>query len=131
MDDTLTPITNGDCQKNRTQEWLDNHPHASSGLNGTLCDNDHDDQGVATRLYSLCLRLLRFLCRHKQNISSRRNRVSLLKEELGRLYLWGEAFEDGKLDRALEYSDDVRDNVLDSLRDVGKILLRGTVHQLA
>ena len=132
MDDILTSITSGDCPRNWTQEWLVGHVHAPSGTNGTLRDerdNFEDNQGFATRLYSLCLCLLRYLCRQEQNIASKRHRVSTLKEELGRLYLWGEAFKNGKLDRALEYSDDVRGNVLDSLRDIGKLLLRGMIHR--
>ncbi len=55
--------------------------------------------------------------------------MSALKEEFGKLYLWGEAFRNGKLDRALQYSDDVLVNVLDSLGDIGELLLHGMVHR--
>ena len=51
----------------------------------------------------------------------------MLKDELGKLYLWGQAFGDDKLDRALEYSDEVRGNVLESLGDIGRLLLRGII----
>lgn len=129
MDDALTSTTSGNDQKSWTQEWLDGHLYASSGPKGTLPENFVDDQGFATRLYTLCLCLLRYLCRHEQKISSKTHHASALKEELGRLYLWGEAFKDGKLDRALEYCDDVRGNVLDSLRDIGKLLLCSMIHR--
>lgn len=129
MDDTSTSTTSRHGQKSWTQEWLDSHLHASPGSKGTLPENFVDDQGFATRLYTLCLYLLRYLCRQEQNISSKSHHTSALKEELGRLYLWGEAFKDGKLDRALEYCDDVRGNVLDSFRDIGKLLLRSMIHR--
>lgn len=125
MDDTLTSVSSANGQRDRTQEWLDGHLYSSSGFSETSDDNDDEDQDLATRLYSLCLRLLLFLCRREQNLPSKSHNVSDLKEELGKLYLWGEAFRSGKLDRALEYSDDVRGNVLDSLGDIGEILLRG------
>ena len=127
MEDALTSIRSAGGQRNWMQDWLHGQPHASPEPNETSSDNNDNDQGFATRLYSLCLRLLRYLCKQEQNDSSKRHRVSSLREELGRLYLWGEAFGNGKLDRALEYSDDVRGNVLESLRDIAKLLLRGIV----
>ena len=91
-------------------------------LNETLSANDDEEQDFAARLYSVCLHLLRVLCR-------KRPTVSALKEELGKLYLWGEAFKNGKLDQALQYSDDVLVNVLDSLGEIGELLLTGMVHR--
>lgn len=113
------------------QDWLYGQSYASPEPKETSSDNNDSHQGFAARLYSLCLRLLRYLCQQDQNDSSKRHRVSSLKEELGKLYLWGEAFGNGKLDRALEYSDDVRGNVLESLRDIAKLLLRGIIYQLS
>ena len=112
-------------------DWLHAQPDTSPEPNEALDYSSDNDQDFAARLYSLCLRLLRYLCQQERNISSKKHRVSSLKEELGRLYLWGEAFGNGKLDRALEYSDDVRGNVLDSFRDIAKLLLRGNIHQLS
>lgn len=129
MEDALTSIRNAGRQRNWMQDWLIGQPYAPPEPNETLNDNNDNDQSFAARLYSLCLRLLRYLCQQEQNDPSKRHRVSSLKEELGRLYLWGEAFANGKLDRALEYSDDVRGNVLESLRDIAKLLLRGILYQ--
>lgn len=125
MDDTLTLVSSANDQRDRTQEWLDGNRYSSSGVNETLNDNDSEDQDFATRLYSLCLHLLLFLCQREQNVPSKKSKAANLKEELGKLYLW--AFRSGKLDRALEYSNDVRGNVLDSLGGIGKILLRGMI----
>ena len=129
MDDTLASSSSATGQKNRTQEWLDNHSYSSSYPSEFPDDEDAQEQDLATRLYSLCLRLLLFLCQQEHTIPSKSYEVPKLKEELGKLYLWGEAFRHGKLDRALEYSDDVRGNVLDSLGNIGKTLLHGTIVQ--
>lgn len=124
MKDVVKAVSDANNEKNRTREWLDAHSDTSPDLAGGLA-NSEDDQGIAARLYSLCLRVLRQMCRQEQYQSSSGNSISMLKEELGKLYLWGEAFRDGKLDRALEYSDEVRSNVLESLGDIGRLLLRG------
>ena len=114
-------------QKNWTLEWLNARSYKSSGPEGGLV-NGENDLGLAARLYSLCLRVLRQICRQEQYNSSSRNSISKPKEELGKLYLWGQAFRDGKLDRALEYSDEVRGNVLELLGHIGRLLLRGKIY---
>lgn len=129
IEDALTSIRSAGRQRNWMQDWLYAQPNVSPEPDETSSDNNDNDQGFAARLYSLCLRLLRYLCQQEQIDSPKRSRVSGLKEELGRLYLWGEAFGNGKLDRALEYSDDVRGSVLESLMDIAKLLLRGTIYQ--
>ena len=115
------------AEKNWTQEWLNTYSRTSLAPEGGLA-NGEEDPGIATRLYTLCLYVLRQICRQEQCKSLSANGISTLKEELGKLYLWGEAFKNGKLDRALEYSDEVRDTVLESLGDIGRILLRGKVY---
>ena len=106
MDHTLTSVGSANGQRGRTQEWLERH--SSSNFDETLTYNDNEDQDFAARLYSLCLHLILFLCQREEDTPSRRQKAPKLKEELGKLYLWGEAFQSGKLDRALGYSDDVR-----------------------
>ena len=119
MNDPLIVTNRVIGKDDRTQAWLHANPYISA--------NTKDDLGIAARLYSLCLHVLRQLCRQGERGSSCGNGTSMLKEELGKLYLWGQAFEDGKLDRALEYSDKVRSNVLESLGDIGGLLLRGKI----
>ena len=46
-------------------------------------------------------------------------------EDYHKLYLWGEVFDTGELDKALEQSDDLRDSVVDLLGTIGHLLLRG------
>ena len=116
-----------------TQEWLD----AASSTPVTLDekfeftaadvepDQDEYSQGLATRLYQLGRQGLQQLCRRKEKIPRLNLSQSALREELGRLYLWGEAFENGKLEKALEQSEDLRDTVLDFLCAIGDSIIRG------
>ena len=49
----------------------------------------------------------------------------LLKEELDKLYMWGESFGPGELDKALNESEELRDNVLDLLVNLGELVICG------
>ncbi len=87
-----------------------------------------DDQGFGARLYHLCLRALQEFYIQKREKRTSRSRSAGLRECLGRLYLWGESFGNGELDRALEESDELRESVLERLSHIGKLLLRGKTH---
>jgi hypothetical protein len=89
-------------------------------------DMDHaEDEGLPTQLYMLCLNTLKDLCFQGQHQLRGRAQSLLLREELMKLYLWGEGFGPGELETALEYSDDTRYIVLDILGGVGHLILRG------
>lgn len=107
-----------------TQKWLDT---SCSGLASPdeSSVNFEEDQGFAARLYWACLRVLGHLCGQAKDRLSSTLRPLLLKEELGKLYLWGESFGLGELDDALDHADDLRNIVLNLLGDVGRSLLRG------
>jgi hypothetical protein len=117
--------TRGSSPSNRdTRKWLES---TSSNLKTTYYQVLHPkvEEGLASQLYSLCRSTLRDLCVKKECIPTRSAQSVLLQEELTKLYLWGESFGPGELDIALEYSDDTRYSVLDTLGDVGRLLLRG------
>ena len=115
------------------QEWLDAENSTPIALDEEFgftpadVDPDHQeyDQGLATRLYQLGRQGLQQLCRQEGYIPRLNSSQSALREELGRLYLWGEAFENGKLDKALEQSEDLRDTVLEFLCAIGDSIIRG------
>ena len=115
------------------QEWLDaesSTPIALDeefGFTAADVEPDHDkyNQGLATRLYQLGRQGLQQLCRQNKNIPRLDSSQSALREELGRLYLWGEAFENRHLDKALEQSEDLRDTVLEFLCAIGDSVTRG------
>ena len=97
------------------------------GFTAADVESDHDNynQGLATRLYRLGRQGLQNLCRQKKNIPQLDSSQSALREELGKLYLWGEAFENGDLDKALEQSEDLRNTVLEFLCAIGYSIIRG------
>ena len=103
-------------KENLTLDWVQRH------RSNTLDDFDDETHGgLASRLYLLCLDLLRRIFSQQESPKKGSN---ALREELGKFYLWGREYADGKLDEALEYSEDVKIEVLDSLGSVGRSLLR-------
>ena len=110
-----------DGRRNHLLRWLDTH--ASGPIaNDAPPLKAEDEQGFVGRLYGLCLRELQGFHRQQRDISKSRSNV--LRECLGRLYLWGEPFGSGDLDKALGQCDELRDNVLERLVYIGKLLLR-------
>lgn len=85
------------------------------------------DEGFAARLYVSCLRTLQQLYRRERDYSPPKQRAHVLKEELGKLYLWGEHFGAGELDEALTQSDDLKENVIELLSGIGKSMLKGKI----
>ncbi len=77
----------------------------------------------------LCFESLRLFCRNEIGLSFRgvvsNADFRKLKDELEKLFLWGEAFKDGKLDRALEMDDESRISVLQLLIDIGEVIVNG------
>ena len=111
----------GDGRSNHVLQWLDAHASGLIANDAPPLDGE-DEQGFVGRLYELCLRELQDFHRQQRDISESRSKV--LRECLGRLYLWGEPFGSGGLDKALGQSDELRDNVLERLGHIGKLLLR-------
>ena len=73
----------------------------------------------------LLLLILRHLRRKCQNKGVLQPPDSTLKEELGRLFLWGEAFDKDELENALDQCEELRNDVIDLLAEVGAFLLQG------
>ena len=104
-------------QENLTQDWVQRHRSNSQDD-----EDDESHRGLASRLYLLCLGLLRQRVFLQQKSSKKGSNA--LREELGKFYLWGNELADGKLDQALGYSEDIESEVLDLLRNVGRSLLQ-------
>ncbi len=125
--DAATLISGGDDHKEFMQQWLDTNKSSSVDFART-CPGERDidrEEGFASRFYSTCLRGFQQLCRQEQERYAHGSRSSLLKEELDRLYMWGESFGPGELDKALGESEEIRDNVLDLLVNLGELVIRG------
>jgi len=73
------------------QQWLvDDASSSPSYPRATI--GETEDEDLPTRLYTRCLYVFRYLCKQEAKIASTRTRSLALKEELGKLYLWGRAF---------------------------------------
>ena len=109
------------------QQWLDSNESTSVDFAGTGAGERGIDreEGFASRFYCTCLREFQRLCRQEQKGYAHGPRSYLLKEELDKLYMWGESFGPGSLDKALEESEELRDNVLDLLVNLGELLICG------
>ena len=103
-------------QESLTLDWVRRHRS-----NNSDDDNEEAHRGLASSLYLLCLALLRQIFLQRKSSKKGSN---ALREELGKFYLWGHELADRKLDRALEYSKDIKSEVLDSLSSVGRAVLR-------
>ena len=83
----------------------------------------------AARLYSICINVMKHLCKFKPIFTSDANpehiNMNKLKEARQKFFLWGEDFGDGRLDKALERSDDSKEVVMELLSDIGYILTGG------
>ncbi|CAD6591965.1 MAG: hypothetical protein ASARMPRED_005885 [Alectoria sarmentosa] len=122
MRDSLSK-NGGDGRSDYLLHWLDADTSDSTANDG-FSAGDEDEQGFVARLYQACLRALQNIYRQERFKGSSRSRSSVLRESLGKFYLWGEPFGVGELDRALQQSDELRDNVLERLGHIGRLLLR-------
>lgn len=110
-------------QREETQQWIDTNSRYQAGDPGSAASQE-SDQTLITCLYTRCLNILRLLRRSAQRICVPDLRASLIREEHEVLYLWGENLGGGKLDNALEQSDDLRADVLGLLVQIGKSALQ-------
>ena len=81
---------------------------------------------AAASLYKDCLAYFTALSQ-SDSLSSDLKERKLFKRELGRLYLWGEDLQDGKLQVVLRRSTDLRNTVLRLLVALGKALVKSNV----
>ena len=125
--DTVISVTGGDDHKEFMQQWLDSNESTSVKSARTCAGEPGIDrgEGFASRFYSICLRGFQQLCRQKQKEYAHGSGSYILKEELDKLYLWGESFGPGELDKALGDSEEIRDNVLDLLVNLGELVICG------
>ena len=107
-------------------QWLD---ASGPAVNHVAPADNEDNQGLAGRLYQLCLHAMEKFYRQHQHQPSSKLRSNLVRECLGRFYLWGEPFGVGRLDKAFRQSDELRDSVLERLEHIGKLLLRSKLFQ--
>jgi hypothetical protein len=107
-------------------KWLDRHQKAAV-LRNASTNLDHE-VGFAATVYQTCLQLFGEMWK---SFNKDRNRPrawqAKTRENLSRLVLWGDLFDQGRLDACLDRSTDIRDCVLEGFNDIGKTLIEGTV----
>lgn len=80
---------------------------------------------AAVSLYKECLMYFSALSRSEFTVHDRARRI-VMQENLAKLFLWGEDFQDGKLVMILDHSIDLRDSVLRLLVALTSTLIKGT-----
>lgn len=103
-----------------TQEWIDGNNFQR------LPQEDQADLSFAQELYAACLRFFTTVVQGISRLSdenAKKYQFNILKEESGRLYLWGSGFQNGKLGYVLAQSDELRDDVLGLLSGISQLLL--------
>ena len=129
MDNDVAMLITGadDDRKQFMQQWLDSNESTSDDFAGTGAGERGIDreEGFVSQFYSACLREFQRSCRQEQNKLAHGSRFYVLKEELDKLYMWGESFGPGELDKALDDSEELRENVLDLLVNLGELLTCG------
>ena len=101
-------------------QWLKSNPTA---WDDSDLPPDQEDGGLATKLYSACLEMLQSLCQPSSAQESLQAHTHVFREELGKLFLWGESFRSGELDRALAFAEGLQELVLKKFMEIGRLLL--------
>jgi hypothetical protein len=109
-------------QIGKVVEWIDG---ATVHRSTDIVEGEGATSGFAWSLYNLDLELLTKLI----PIVSRdiptilRKDIKALKQSLGNLFLWGDGFRDGRLESVLEESDDLKETLVASLVEIGRLLV--------
>lgn len=91
---------------------------------------DLDDKvDAASSIYQDALGLLTAMS-HRKEVASNPTEKTLLHKSVGRLYLWGEDFADGKLRRVMMHSWDLANTILRLLVALAKALLKSNYYTL-
>ena len=101
-------------------QWLKSNPDA---WDDSDLPRDQEDGGLATKLYSACLEMLQSLCHPSPAQESLQAHTHVLREELGKLFLWGESLRSGELDKALAFAEGLQEIVLRKFIEIGRLLL--------
>jgi hypothetical protein len=102
-------------------EWIDGATIHRSGD----AREDGAASGFAWTLYDLDLKILTELVPILLNgfLTTSRKDVKALKQSLGDLFLWGDGFRDGRLEKVVEESEDLEETLVSSLVGLGKLLV--------
>lgn len=94
------------------EEWIDG---------ATIC-RESSAVGFVWSLYEGCLHFFAKLVPLVSKRPSTASAKAVLNEEVGRLLSWGDGFENGELDRALERDPELKSTALEYLSSLGALL---------
>lgn len=94
------------------EEWIDG---------ATIC-RQSSAVGFVWSLYESCLHLFTTLVPLVSREPSTASAKAVLSEEVGRLLSWGDGFENGELDTALEKDPELKSTALEYLSSLGALL---------
>ena len=101
-----------------TDEWLDGHQVASVMARDLELD-------MSEELYTAVLETIAKIWSATDTTRLKEAQVSLFKDGLAKLHLWGRDFGNGRLARVLSQSEELRDTVLQIFRRLGRLVCNG------
>ena len=130
MDSNVTrSLANG---KSYLHSWIDD---TSQKQESELFGHTHDfevDDCLTVRFHACCVRVLQKICHQLSTVGPSQLKKSaldielhVLQEELARLYLCGDGFADGGMGKILDHANELRDNLLEILCEIGALLIHG------
>jgi hypothetical protein len=94
------------------EEWIDG---------ATIC-RESSAVGIVWSLYEGCLNFFAHLIPFISKKPSTALTDAILNEEVGRLFAWGDGFENGELDRTIERDLELKNTALEYLSSLGTLL---------
>lgn len=128
--DSIERLKEGESHRSITEKLATSDSRDAEDTNGRdLIEDDEEDGdklGFVERLFRTCLHLFEGIWLELSALSPspRCTRDGYLVEGLGKFYLWGESFQEGTLDNALEQSEELREDVLKLICRIANILTR-------
>lgn len=112
-------------------EWIYNTSTEQEAERKLVVSKDADDC-LAARLYASCVQVLQGICYQVSDpgVSYPAVNQHMFKNELGRLYLFGDSFKNGKLNRILENADELEESIVEILAGIGILLARSECNVL-
>lgn len=107
------------------EEWIDGTSIQRTPAEDVGEENAGPNIGFAWNLYQQTLNLFAKLLPLIPGGNNRRQPKIVLKETLGKFFLWGDGFSDGRLEAVLEESEDLKASIISELAAIGRILISG------
>jgi hypothetical protein len=102
-------------------DWVEDQQQSSVSENLRESPN----VGFVSHLFQACLHAFMELSKYCRNVGRDRAQQIRIRNELANLVLWGDVYEEGKLDSCLKKSQELHDSVVEALHGIGRTLNKG------